>query len=94
MHRAISPIAVAATLAAISAVTLTDPTLPDGEAALLGRRPAGVVSPLRLAPSEGPVGADRALLGQLASTNEASAASAIIHLRSRKGDGASALLGQ
>jgi hypothetical protein len=94
MLRMRKPITLAATLGAASALALTDPTLSDGERALLGRRPAGEVSNLRLTESQGPAGADRALLGQLASGNEAATSSPTIRVRSHNVGGASALLGQ
>ena len=94
MLRMLKPITLAATLGAISALTLTDPTLSDGERALLGRRPAGEVSNLRLTASEAPAGADRALLGQLTSGNEAATPSSPIRVRSAQVGAASALLGQ
>jgi len=95
MLRMRKPITLGATLGAISALALTDPTLSDGERALLGRRPAGEVSNLRLTESEGPASADRALLGgQLASGNEAATSSPTIRVRSHNVGGASALLGR
>ena len=94
MVRVLKPITLAAILGAISVLTLTDPTLPNGERALLGRRPTGEVSNLRLTASEGPAGADRALLGHLASGDEAATSSPTIQVRSPNVGGASALLGQ
>jgi hypothetical protein len=93
MLRRLKPITLTVTLGAISALTLTDPPLSDGERALLGRRSAGEVSNLRLAPSEAPVGADRALLGRRASAEQGGTSSPTIRVRSPKIAGASALLG-
>jgi hypothetical protein len=85
----------AVALAAISTFTLPDPP-PDGARALLGWTPPRNVgnSNLRLARPVGPVSAERALLGKLASSEEQAVAGEAIQIRSHAVDGRSALLGQ
>ena len=94
MRRLLKPITLALTLGAISTLTLTDPTLSDGERALLGRRVAGEASNLRLTASQSPASADRALLGHLPAGNDAANSAPTIRVRSLSASGASALLGQ
>jgi len=84
----------AVALAAVSAFTLTDPPAAS-ERALLGRTSAGQPgsSNLRMARPEGRVSAGRALLGELTDSEQA-APGEEIQIRSRRADGAGALLGR
>lgn len=85
----------AVALAAISAVTFTDPPA-AGERALLGwtsTREAGS-SNLRMARPDGRVSAGRALLGELTESEQQVVPGENIQIRSRGADGAVALLGR
>jgi hypothetical protein len=87
-------IAWALAIAAISAVTRTDP--PAGERALLGWTPRREVgsSNLRLAHVHGQVSAERALLGKLAPSEAQGTTDEAIQIRPHPIDGSNALLGR
>jgi hypothetical protein len=84
----------AITIAAISAVTLSDP--PTGERALLGwtPRPEAGRSNLRLARTHGQVSAERALLGKLAAAEAQGTSEDVIQVRLHPIDGSNVLLGR
>ena len=87
-------ITMALALAAISAVTPTDP--PAGERALLGWTPRWEVgsSNLRLAHVHGQVSAERTLLGKLARSEAQGTTDEAIQIRPHLIDGSNALLGR